>query len=312
MENQEKLLCCYGCGKLGVYYVKKHNSYACSKNVFGCNAIKQKIKNKNIELYGVEYPIQNKIIAEKARNTELNRTDEQKQLIINRIKLTKQEKYGDEDYTNIQKQHETKLKRYGNKTFTNIEKIKLTKQEKYGDENYNNTEKQQQTMIIKYGKNGPIKTPESIFKMKNSLKEGYKTGRIQITSTTNGKGIKVKLKKYPNLFRSMWEAEFKIDNPIYKYEKEHGHRIQYIGEDGEFHTYIPDFANEYEIVEIKNPYKLKDFNNYKLIGLIQYCKEKNLSWRILSKEWHDTIKKISDEHIEYVIRPKRKPRLLPG
>ena len=70
--------------------------------------------------------------------------------MVNKLKLTKLEKYGDENYCNPDKIKETKIERYGHNHF-NLEKSKQTKLEKYGDENYTNLEKHKQTILKKYG-----------------------------------------------------------------------------------------------------------------------------------------------------------------
>jgi len=95
-----------------------------------------------------------------------------------KARLTKIERYGDENYNNRVKYKETCLEKYGvdntskveviknkwlntNKERYGVENIfqlenikeksKQTKKEKYGDENYNNKDKQIETMLEKYG-----------------------------------------------------------------------------------------------------------------------------------------------------------------
>lgn len=45
----------------------------------------------------------------------------------------------------------TKFERYGDENYNNVDKAKKTCQERYGNENYNNIEKSKQTCIDKYG-----------------------------------------------------------------------------------------------------------------------------------------------------------------
>ncbi len=89
-----------------------------------------------------------------------------------RGKITKKEKYGDENYVNVKQMIDTKKIIYGNSNNTekikntikqkygvnNIfeldnvkEKIKKTKKEKYGNENYNNRDKMKRTKKDRYG-----------------------------------------------------------------------------------------------------------------------------------------------------------------
>jgi len=72
-----------------------------------------------------------------------------------KMKKTKKERYGDENYTNSKKYIKTCLDKYGtthpSKTTKHIEKIKKTKKEKHGDENYNNHKQSLVTKKEKYG-----------------------------------------------------------------------------------------------------------------------------------------------------------------
>lgn len=84
-----------------------------------------------------------------------------------KVKKTKKEKYGNENYVNAEKAKQTKLEKYGNKTFNNSEKIKQTKLKKYNDENYNNREKFKKSNVEKYGVEYPIKLDK--FKLKSKI-----------------------------------------------------------------------------------------------------------------------------------------------
>lgn len=97
---------------------------------------------------------------------------------IKKDKCSKFEKYGDENYNNMEKNKKTCLEKYGTSSFakteeyinktkkTNLEKYgvewwlqtdtckneaKKAKKEKYGDENYNNRNKAKKTTLEKYG-----------------------------------------------------------------------------------------------------------------------------------------------------------------
>ena len=92
---------------------------------------------------------------EKGKETKLNNIDEngnntfQRQVI--KSKKTKFERYGDENYNNIEKYKETW---YSSSDEYKLE-VKLKRQEtcleRYGDENYNNIEKYKETCMEKYG-----------------------------------------------------------------------------------------------------------------------------------------------------------------
>ena len=73
---------------------------------------------------------------------------------IRKIKQTKFEKYGDENYCNIEKARKTRIEKYGC-FFNNREKAKITNKEKYGVEYPGQIEsgkiKARKTRIEKYG-----------------------------------------------------------------------------------------------------------------------------------------------------------------
>ena len=149
--------------KMYLKNINKYNIYTCSvecshkkikKDIlekYGINENISKTEMTNIKKYGVKYPIQLKEIQEKSSKT-------------------KDERYGDPNYNNVEKREQTKLKKYGDPNYTNKEKIKethnnkseeeiqkaLKKQEntkevKYGEPHYNNLEKYEQTMLEKHG-----------------------------------------------------------------------------------------------------------------------------------------------------------------
>lgn len=71
---------------------------------------------------------------------------------IQKIKLTKREKYGNENYNNYNKLKQTNLKKYGaehnwSKNSSNREKCYITNEQKNGSRNWNNTKKSNETKI---------------------------------------------------------------------------------------------------------------------------------------------------------------------
>jgi len=76
----------------------------------------------------------------------------------NRIKKSQEsifEKYGVKSNLSLdssrEKSKKTKKEKYGDENYVNLEKARKTKKEKYGDENYNNREEAKNTMKDKYG-----------------------------------------------------------------------------------------------------------------------------------------------------------------
>ena len=75
--------------------------------------------------------------------------------IKRKVKQTKKEKYGDENYNNAEKSRKTNLESYGVKHTFQVPEFRkkglITKKEKYGDENFNNRTKANNTKLKKYG-----------------------------------------------------------------------------------------------------------------------------------------------------------------
>ena len=96
--------------------------------------IKTKIETTNIVRYGVRRPLESKNILDKTKKTMLELYNVEHGLQSENIrKKTKISKYKNFDLKSI------------------LEKIKKTKKERYGDENFNNTQKSKKTNIFKYG-----------------------------------------------------------------------------------------------------------------------------------------------------------------
>ena len=81
------------------------------------------------------------------------------------------EKIGSKNHENketrVAKIKQTKKEIYGNENYNNIEQNKLTKKVKYNDENYNNRQKSKETTLEHYG-------VDNIFKKINSEKSNIK------------------------------------------------------------------------------------------------------------------------------------------
>ena len=75
----------------------------------------------------------------------LDCANKHKEELVSRQKKSIQKKWGVDFYTQhkdfIKKQKETKKERYGDENYNNVNKMKSTKQKLYGDSGYNNSEK---------------------------------------------------------------------------------------------------------------------------------------------------------------------------
>jgi hypothetical protein len=94
-----------------------------------------------------------------------------------KTKKTKLEKYGDENYHNIEKAKKTKLEKYGNENYNNIEKIKETNVKKYGVNNVSNSiiikNKKKESYLKVYGVSNPFENIEIKNKIKKTCLSKY-------------------------------------------------------------------------------------------------------------------------------------------
>jgi endogenous inhibitor of DNA gyrase (YacG/DUF329 family) len=150
-----------------------------------------KIKKTCLKRYGVENVYQSQIVKDK-------------------IKQTKKEKYGNEYYLNPEKQKETMLAKYNSLYFMGTDdfyiKSKETKKEKYGNEYYLNPEKQKQTLLKRYGVDNPgklektIKNSHSIQALEKSIETKRKNKTFNTSKPEEQTYILLK-EKYPDVIR---------------------------------------------------------------------------------------------------------------
>ena len=133
-------------------------------------------------------------------------------------KNTKKEKYGDENYNNIEKRINTNISKYGhthhNKLKIFTDKIKKTKKEKYGDENYNNVIKSKNTKKEKYGD----ENYNNQDKLKETLLNRYGVDSI-MKLESNRKKIKIsKTEKIINKYKDYNIIDIDYDNYEFIYK----------------------------------------------------------------------------------------------
>lgn len=131
---------CPVCGKpLSERQILDGQKFCSRQCIFKCPETKSKIKKTLLETYGVEHSIQNKDIMAK-------------------LEKTKEAKYGDKHFTNIEKRKETNLKVYGNEYAIASDSVK---------------EKIKDSMKAKYGVENPFYSSEIRKKIQNTCKERY-------------------------------------------------------------------------------------------------------------------------------------------
>lgn len=132
-------------------------------------SVKEKKKQSYLEHFGVENPGQIESVKEQSRirlnSPEIvekrtvslrNRTQEQWSSSVAQIRQTKLERYGDENFNNVEKTRETYIGKYGVPySVPGHEKMKQTNLKKYGVEQYSQTEEAKKrikkTKFEKYG-----------------------------------------------------------------------------------------------------------------------------------------------------------------
>ena len=115
-------------------------------------------------------------------------------------KKTNLERYGKENYFNIDKLKETNLERYGVDYVLKLENVreksKKTRLDKYSDENYNNREKSKETNLERYGVDNYSKTSEYLEKYKKTSLEKYNADHYSKTPEYLEKYKKTSLDRY--------------------------------------------------------------------------------------------------------------------
>jgi len=111
-------------------------------------------------------------------------------------KLTCIEKYGLDNFNNVEKSKRTKLEKYGSENYQNIDKIKKTKLEKYGSLSYNNSEAAKLTNLKKYGVSCTLQNENIVEKTKKTNLEKYGMEDSRSSNKVIEKRIKTNLERY--------------------------------------------------------------------------------------------------------------------
>lgn len=116
-----------------------------------------------------------------------------------KIKKTKLEKYGDENYQNTKKIKKTKLEKYGDENYTNRSKAKKTCIEKYGKDNVSKVEsikeKKKNKNLEKWGVENVFQSIEIQEKISRSIQEKYGSNLYILTEDFKEK-YKIFCKKF--------------------------------------------------------------------------------------------------------------------
>ena len=209
------------------------------ENPFQSEMVKNKIKQTNLQKYGVEYSSQSDNWKKQIKEININKTQEDWNIRTDKIKQTKLEKYGDENYVNIEKRRQTNLKKYGCQNALNnqdvISKAKQTRLKLYNDENYNNSKKRIQTNLERYGVEYPLQNENIKEKSKQTTLKHFGVNYSLSSKKVRLKGDITKLQKYGNKNYTNNEQMkitkfFKYGNPYFtNHEKQEKTMIEKYG-----------------------------------------------------------------------------------
>jgi hypothetical protein len=190
-------------------------------------------------------------------------------------KQTKLERYGDENYCNIEAIKEKARLRSEEEKKAIVRKTKQTKLERYGDENYLNIEKRENTCLKKYGVKNFVSTEkfrqkfeETQIKNYGSLKKFYNHVRRK-TDETNLRRYGCERPVFRSLYRyddknfdSSWELAYYIylkqNKIVFELKPE---KIEYFDDNGKSYYYYPDFKIGDQLVEIKGGHLIDSEGN---------------------------------------------------
>lgn len=181
-------------------------------------------KKSLLEKYGVEHSSQISGYANRVKKTKLERYGDENYVNIEKAKKTNLEKYGVEHYVQSKKIKEqikqTSLKKYGVEHYTQNEavkkKIKEINLERYGVDSFMKTEefktKSKTTSIKKYGTEFPIQNEEIKNKGKQTLIKLYGVDSSFKLKKTRDNGKNIIRKRFEKNFNSIVDLQIQLIN----------------------------------------------------------------------------------------------------
>jgi len=283
--------------------INNYGYYSCSVK---CS--KDKTIKTNLDKYGVVH---------------YNKTDE----FIKKIKKTKKERYGNENYTNIKKQKETNLKKYGKEYYIQTDDFKNKKDlsliNKYGTviplQNEDIKNKWIQTNLDKYNVMYPLQNED--IKNKSLLTKKEKYNDINYNNRDKYKDTCINKYGYDNPMKNE-EIKDKLYKSFYeKYGERHPMHVQEVVDkmiksgirvtkykDSELYyqsTYEKDFLDKYyDVIDIDRGKSIKYIYNDKehIYYPDFYIKELNLIIEIKSTNWYNIHEEKNIVKKEYCIK----------
>lgn len=286
-------------------------------NISQLNSIKEKKSETLQKHFGEEItnPMDCKEIVQKVKNNWKNKSQEEKDILTEKTKQTKLEKYGNENYNNGESISKTKLSRDKDDIQKEIKKLKQTKLERYGDENYNNRKKAEKTFIEKYGAKNIFASDEFI-KNRKFIKSQFKKEFLEkglycltdVAEIINRDYSTLKFEIIPKLQINLIEETITNGNNKYLINYNDLIKIQ------EYCYYTDNNGTSYyenEIIEfIKSIYNGKIIKNDRTIispkELDIYIPQKNVAIEFNGLYWHNELRLSNDYHLNKTIACEEK------
>ena len=212
----------------------------------------KKIETTCVKRYGVKNPMMVSEIANKVSMKLLDRSQEEKDKTVSKIKATKKDRHGDENYNNHELASKTYFKRTGyyNSMYNpkSLAKFKESWRNKTEKEKNIIKEKTKRTNLMNSGYISNLITPEQIIDTKRKKRERY--GSESMIRKYNYYGI---------TFDSSWELAvwiYCIDHNIPIVREPCA--FEYEDSRGNIKNYTPDFSINGKLVEIKGNHYFKE------------------------------------------------------
>jgi hypothetical protein len=251
----------------------------------------KKIRETFLKKYGVEHPSQ--LISVKEKIKKKREEGAYDNMIVN-MKKTLKEKYGDENYNNLEKGKETKLLIYGDENYNNREKMLETNQRKYGMSVSPNVIKST-TKRAQSGEIGFKSEKYQTFLKENDIDNISQMASVKIKKKENQRKLYLKKLFYGDRLKSIvkplfTENEYKDTeyNTLYKFEC---CKCKNIFEDTLYSGNIPRCLVCYPYNRFKSQIELDIIDFLKSVGI--QCKQHDRS--VLNGEEIDIL--INDKNI---------------
>lgn len=271
----DKVFTCKNCGSKITYTQKHGYKTYCSRKccmiyMNTSEEVKSKIKQSNLNKYGVEYILQSKDIRNKVKQTCLKKYGvdnyaktkefkDRKDEIQQKIKDTCLQKYNVESYVNTESHKEFMHK---NKDKFN-EKRKLTNLKKYNVEYPQKLvevkEKQKQTCLERFGETTNLKTKETKEKIKQTCLKKY------------GKECYVQTDLFRDQYKKIMQNNYGVDNYF---------------QSNDFHKHCLDIYGVSNYSQT-NEFKIKTYNTKKQNNTVNTSKSENNSINLLKEHFKE-------------------------